>query len=67
MANGMVIGIGAHAAAQVTPRLGLRGELARYWNRPSRGDVTLDWSQTRALLSVEWTFGADADHVAGYR
>jgi hypothetical protein len=67
IAEGMVTGLGGHAAARVTPRLGVRGELQRYWHAPSRGDVTIDWSQLRAMLSVEWTFGADADRVGSYR
>ena len=68
VADGTVFGLGADGAFQVAEQLNLRGSVSRYWHRPSAGgDVTINWSQTRALLTVEWTFGADADRVSAYR
>ncbi len=67
VADGTVVGLGADARARVSSRLLVRAEGSRYWHRPSAGDVALDWSQLRALLAVEWTFGASADRVGSYR
>ena len=68
VADGTVLGLGADGAWRVAEQLNVRGSMTRYWHRPSAGgDVGINWSQTRALLTVEWTFGADADRVSAYR
>ncbi len=66
IATGTVTGLGGRADVRLTPRLFLRGEVERYWHQPTRGDITIDWSQLRAMLAVEWTFGADADRVGAW-
>lgn len=67
VADGTVVGLLGNVGARVTSRLAVRAVASRYWHRPSAGDVALDWSQLRALLAVEWTFGASADRVGSYR
>lgn len=67
VADGTVVGLGGRGEAALTDRLSVRGELSRYWHRPTRGTAAIDWSQTRAMLTVLWSFGANADRVAGYR
>jgi hypothetical protein len=65
--DGTVYGLGVDGRFEFGPRLALRGEMLRYWHRGSEGQAAIDWSQTRLLLGVDWTFGASADRVAGYR
>ncbi len=67
VAEGTVYGLGGDADARINRRLRVRAQLARYWHNPDKGQVTLNWSQTRGLLSVEWTLGASADHVGGWK
>ena len=50
VAAGTVAGLGGQFDLHLTPRLGVRGELARYWQSPSGGDITINWSQLRAML-----------------
>jgi len=67
VADGTVFGLGGRFAIRVSDLLSTRAELAQYWHHPSEGDLTLDWSQLRALIAVELAFGASADRVRGYR
>jgi len=39
----------------------------QFTNTGTSGGAAPDWSQRRVTLQVEWTFGANADHVGGYR
>jgi hypothetical protein len=61
VADGTVVGLGAALAAALSPRLAIRADLARYWHRRQEGTAGLDWGQTRAGLSLEWSGGANAD------
>lgn len=63
VSSGTVYGGGIDARGPLFARAGLRLSLARYWHdRKERANqADLDWSQTRATLSLEWTFGASAD------
>jgi len=63
VADGTVFGAGLRLRGAFTPRLAARGDLMRYWHRPDEGDAMVNWSQLRASLGVEWTFGASADRV----
>jgi hypothetical protein len=66
VARGTVFGVGADAHVEVHERLGLRGQLMQYFHTDTSGQRGPNWSQTRAMISVEWIFGASADRVAGY-
>ncbi len=67
VAEGTVAGLAAHGRLRLLPRLGVRGELAKYWHHPTNGDVAVNWSQLRAMIAVDWVFGADADRAPSYR
>jgi hypothetical protein len=66
VARGTVYGAGIDARADVNDRLGVRGEFMQYVHAGTSGREAPNWSQTRALFTVEWVFGASADRVAGY-
>jgi hypothetical protein len=65
VSSGTVIGGGVDARGPLFDRATVRVSLARYWHarkeRPGQAD--LDWSQTRATVSLEWSFGASADRT----
>lgn len=67
VANGTVRGLGLEARGPLWARAFLRLNVSRYWHDRTAGSDALDWSQTRALASFEWTFGADADRRSGGR
>ena len=48
-------------------RLGLSADVTRYFQRRLAGTTGVDWNQTRASLTFDWTMGADADRTGGYR
>lgn len=48
-------------------RLGLSAEATRYFHRRLTGSTSIDWNQTRASVSLDWTIGADADRTGSYR
>jgi hypothetical protein len=61
VADGTVYGLGGELSARLGDRLAVRGELTRYWHRRPEGQAAIDWSQTRGLLTIDWTFGANPD------
>jgi len=65
VADGTVYGLGASVRTPLGRRLGLSAEATRYFQRRLTGSTGLDWNQTRASVSLDWTVGADADRVAG--
>jgi len=67
VADGTVYGIGADFRTPVGRRLGLSAEIMRYFHRRLTGSTGIDWNQTRASLTFDWTIGADADHLGSYR
>jgi hypothetical protein len=64
VADGTVYGLGASVRTPLGRRLGLSAEATRYFHRRLTGSTGVDWNQTRASVSLEWTIGADADRVA---
>ena len=66
VARGTVYGAGVDARADLSDKLGLRGQFMQYFHRGTSGMESPNWSQTRAMITVEWVFGASADRVAGY-
>ena len=60
VADGTVYGFGVDVGGRLGERLALRGEVMRFLHRRVTG-VGADWSQTRGLLAVDWTFGANPD------
>lgn len=67
VADGTVFGLGADGSVRLRETLSVHGDLSQYWHRPHEGDVVLNWSQTRGLLTIQWTFGSSADRVGSYR
>jgi len=65
--GGTVYGIGAQVRTPLGRRLGVTADLTRYFQRRLSGTTGVDWNQTRASLTFDWTFGADADRAGGYR
>lgn len=63
VSSGTVYGAGFQARTQLGGRASLRAELNRYWQDRSQGADGIDWSQTRALVALDWTFGANADRT----
>ncbi len=64
VADGTVYGLGASVRSPLGRRLGLNADITRYFHRHLTGTTGIDWNQTRASVSLDWTIGADADHVA---
>ncbi len=60
-----VYGIGAELRSPLGRGVGIRADVTRYFQRKLTGTTGLDWNQTRASVSLEWTMGASADRVAG--
>ena len=67
VARGTVLGFGADGRYDVTDRLTVGARLMQYIHTGTTGMDAPDWSQTRALLQVDWIMGANPDRVAGYR
>ena len=67
VARGTVVGLGADARGTLTERLSVSAQLMRYVNAGTSGMDSPDWSQTRALVQVDWVVGANPDRVAAYR
>ena len=67
--GGTVYGVGAEVRTPLGRRFGVSADVMRYLQRRLKGATGLDWNQTRASLTFDWTFGADADRSAagGYR
>lgn len=67
VARGTVVGAGADARADLTDRLSVAGSLMQYFHTGTSGMDSPNWSQTRALLQVDWVMGANPDRPAGRR
>ena len=71
VANGTVFGAGLDAQVRVASRFEIKADYMRFSQRRQRSlPVTLtglDWNQTRATLSVDWTFGTNPDRQGGSR
>jgi hypothetical protein len=67
VAEGTVLGAGASLRASPVRWASLRGSVTRYWHTGTTGQSTPDWSQLRADLGMEITFGASADRAGGTR
>jgi hypothetical protein len=65
--GGTVFGVGAQIRTPLGRRIGVSADLTRYFQRRLKGTTGVDWNQTRASLTFDWTVGADADHAGGYR
>jgi hypothetical protein len=65
--GGTVYGIGADVRTPMGRRMGLSAEIMRYFHRRLAGSTGIDWNQTRASVTFDWTIGADADHIGSYR
>jgi len=63
--GGTVFGVGANLRTPLGRRLGLSADLTRYFQRRLRGTTGVDWNQTRASLTFDWSIGADADRTGG--
>lgn len=59
--SGTVYGIGASGRVAIGAASGLRGSLMQYFHRDTGGASAPNWSQLRALIALELTFGANAD------
>ena len=67
IAGGTVYGLGADFATALDRRVGLKVDVMRYFQRQQAGSTGLDWNQTRASVTFDWTIGADADRVGSYQ
>ena len=72
VSNGTVVGAGVEARLRLLDRFDVRADAMRFMQRKQeRVPATqgLDWNQTRATLSVDWTFnlGANPDRQGGTR
>jgi len=72
VANGTVYGAGFDAAVRVADRFEIRADAMRFMQRKQerlQALSGLDWNQTRATVSLDWTFGvgANPDRQGGSR
>lgn len=71
VANGTVYGVGVEVRGRLADRFDVRADVTRFLQRKQdRLPATLtglDWNQTRATVSVEWTFGTNPDRQGGTR
>jgi hypothetical protein len=68
--GGTVYGVGAEVRTPLGRRVGVSADVTRYFQRRLKAAGGLDWNQTRASLTFDWTLGADADRGSqggGYR
>ena len=63
--GGTVFGVGGEVRTPLGRALGLSVNVTRYFQRQLKGTTGVDWNQTRASLTFDWTMGADADRAAG--
>ena len=71
VADGTVWGAGVEASVRVLDRFTVRADAMRYmYEKQKRVPATLtglDWNQTRATVSVDWTFGTNPDRQGAPR
>jgi hypothetical protein len=70
VSNGTVFGVGIEARGRLRDRFDIRADAMRFMHRRQErvpASMGLDWNQTRATLSVEWTFGTNPDRQGGTR
>ena len=70
VSNGTVFGAGIEARAHLFNRFDVRADAMRFMQRKQErlpASTGLDWNQTRATLSVDWTFGTNPDRQGGTR
>ncbi len=67
VSQGTVFGIGANATAALARWLSVRASATRYFHTGTTYQSSPDWSQLRADLGVEITFGASADRAGSGR
>jgi len=71
VSDGTVYGAGFEVRGRVFSRFDVRADLMRFRQRKQeRVPATLtglDWNQTRASITVDWTFGTTADRSGGSR
>ncbi len=65
IAGSTVYGVGANLRTPLGRGVGLTAAITRYFQRQGTGTTGLDWNQTRASVTFDWTLGADADHLDG--
>lgn len=71
VSNGTVYGVGFDATVRLADRFEIRADAMRFMQRKQeRLPATLsglDWDQTRATVSLDWTFGTNPDRQGGSR
>ncbi len=71
VATGTVYGAGMELRGRLADRFDLRCDVMRFMQRKQTSLATaangLDWNQTRATVSVDWTFGTNPDRQGGSR
>jgi len=68
VSDGTVYGAGIEARGRLRDRFDVRADVMRFMQRKQErvpASMGLDWNQTRATLSVEWTFGTNPDQQGG--
>jgi hypothetical protein len=65
VADGTVYGAGIEARGRLLGRFDVRADVMRFYQRKQERRPStltgLDWNQTRASLTVDWTFGTNPD------
>jgi len=71
VANGTVYGAGFDVQVRVADRFEIKADAMRFMQRKQESlpaTLTgLDWNQTRATVSLDWTFGTNPDRQGGSR
>jgi hypothetical protein len=65
VSGGTVYGLGAELRSPLGRDIAVSADVTRYLQRQPTGTTGVDWNQTRASITLEWTMGASADHVSG--
>lgn len=59
VAEGTVLGLGGNGAIRVGPRVHLTGALTTYRHLAGGSSPSVDWSQLRGSLRIDWTLGSE--------
>jgi hypothetical protein len=65
VAEGTVFGVGGNVRAALRPWLAVRGSATQYFHTQTTYQAAPDWSQLRAEVGLDITFGANADRAGG--